>query len=80
MIVLDDMTAATLSNKNLYPVVTKLFIRGRTLNISIVFTTQSYFAVPKNNRIKSTHYFIMKTLDKQELHVIIHQKLLINSL
>ena len=37
-----------LSNKNLNPIVTELFIRGRKLNISVVFITQSYFAVLKN--------------------------------
>ena len=37
-----------LSNKNLNPIVTELFIRGRKLNISVVFVTQSYFAVLKN--------------------------------
>ena len=53
-----------LSNKKLNPVVTELFIRGRKLNISIVFITQSYFAVPKNIRLKSTRYFTMKILNK----------------
>ena len=46
-------------------IVTELFIRGRKLNISLVFITQSYFAVPKN--INSTHYFIMKIPNKGEL-------------
>ena len=48
-----------LSNTKLYPVVTELFIRGRKLNNSLVFVTQCYFAVPKNIRLNSTHYFIM---------------------
>ena len=47
MIVFDDMTADMLSNKKLNSVVTELFIIGRKLNISLVFITQSYFAVPK---------------------------------
>ena len=55
-----------LSNKKLNPVVTELFIRGRKLNISLVFITQSYFAVPKNIRQNSTHYFIMKIPNKRE--------------
>ena len=59
------------SNKKLNPVVTELFIRGRKLNISLLFITQSYFAVPKNIRLNSTHYFIMKTPNKRELTQII---------
>ena len=47
MIVFDDMIADMLSNKKPNPIVTELFIRGRKLNISLVFITQSYFAVPK---------------------------------
>ena len=59
-----------LSNKKLNPIVTELFIRGRKLNISIVFITQSYFSVPKNIRLNSTHYLIMKILKKGELQQI----------
>ena len=55
-----------LSNKNFNPIVTELFIRGGKLNISLVFITQSYFAVPKNIRLNYTHYFIMKIPNKQE--------------
>ena len=47
LIVFDDMIVDILSNKKLNPIVTELFIRGIKLNISIVFITQSYFAVPK---------------------------------
>ena len=47
LIVFDDMIADILSNKKLNLIVTKLFIRGRKLNIPLVFITQSYFAVPK---------------------------------
>ena len=56
-----------LSNKRLDIIVTELFIRGRKLNISLVFITQSYFPVPKNIRLNSTHYFIMKIPNKQKL-------------
>ena len=70
MIVLDDMIADMLNNKKLNPIVTELFIRGRKLNISLVFITQSYFAVPKNIRLHSEHYFIMKISNKQELQQI----------
>ena len=58
------MIADTLSNKNLNQTVTELFIKGRKLNISLVFITQSYFVVPKNIRLNSTHYFI-KTIPKK---------------
>ena len=53
-----------LSNKKLNPIVTELFIRGRKLSISLVFIKQSYFAVPKNIRLNSAHYFIMKIPNK----------------
>ena len=46
-VIFDDMIPDMLSNKKLNPIVIELFIRGRKLNISIVFITQSYFAVPK---------------------------------
>ena len=61
-------------NKKLNPIVTKLFIRGRKLNVSLVFITQSYFAVPKNISLNSTHYFIIKILNKQELRQIAFNK------
>ena len=60
LIVFDGMIADILSNKNLNPIVTELFIRGRKLNISLVFITQSDFPVPKNIRLNSKHYFVMK--------------------
>ena len=49
-----------LSNKTLNPIVTELFIGDRNLDISVVFITQFYFAVPKNIRVNYTHYFFMK--------------------
>ena len=67
LIVFDDMTADMLRSEKLNPIVTGLFIRGRKLNISLDFITQSYFAVPKNIRLNSTHYFIMKIPNKKEL-------------
>ena len=66
----DDMIADMINNKKLNPIVTKLFITGRKLNISIVFFTQSYFKVPKDVRLNSTHFFIMKTPNKRELQQI----------
>ena len=47
-----------------------MFIRGRKVNISIVFITQSYFKVSKDVRLNSTHFFIMKILNKRELQQI----------
>ena len=64
LIVFDDMIADVINNKKLNPIVTELFIRGRKLNISVVFITQSYFKVPKDVRLNSTHFFIMKILNK----------------
>ena len=64
------MITDMLNNKRLNPVVAKLFIKGRELNIFLVFITQSYFAVPKNFRLNSTHYFIMKIINKKELQQI----------
>ena len=57
LILFDDTIADMLSNKKLNPIVTELFIRGRKLNISLAFITQFYFAMPKNIRLDSTHYF-----------------------
>ena len=67
LIVFDDMITDMLSNKNLNPIVTELFIRGRKLNIFLVFIYKSYFTVLKKIWISSTHYFIMKILNKWEL-------------
>ena len=67
LIVFDDMIADMLSNKKFNPVVSELFIRGRKLNISLVSISQSYFAVPKNIRLNSRHYFIMKIPNIREL-------------
>ena len=66
-----DMIVDMFSNKKLNPMVTELFIRGKKLNISLVFITQFYFAVPKNIKLNSTHFFIMKIPNK--LHLIVHQ-------
>ena len=54
------MIADMVSNKKLQQIVTELFIRGGKLNISPVFITRSYFPVPKNTRLNSTHYFLWK--------------------
>ena len=69
LIVLDDMIANMIYNKKLNSVITELFIRGRKLNISLVFVTQPYFKVLKDVRLNSTHFFIMK-IPKRELQQI----------
>ena len=58
--VFDDMIAAMIHNKKLDSIVTKLFIRGRKLNISLAFITQSYFKVPKDVRLNTTHLLSQK--------------------
>ena len=60
-----------INNKKLNSIVTELFVRGKKLNISLVFITQSYFKVPKDVRLNSTHFFIMKILNKRELQQIL---------
>ena len=69
LIVFDDMIADMIHNKKLNSIVTKLFIRGRKLNVS-VFTTQSYFKVPKDVRLNTSHFFIAKIPNKRELQQI----------
>ena len=70
LIVFDYLIADMLSNKKLNPIVTELFVRGRKLNISFVFITQSYFAFPKNIRLISNNYFVMKISNKIDFQQI----------
>ena len=70
LIVFDDMIVDMINNNKLNSIVTELFIRGRKLNISIVFIMQSYFKVPKNARLNTTHFLIMKISNKKELQQI----------
>ena len=69
-IVFDDMIADMIKNKELNSIVTELFIRGRKLNISLIFITQSYFKVPKDIRLNTSHFFIIKIPNKRELQQI----------
>ena len=71
LIVFDDMIKGIMSNKKLQAIIKKLFIRCKKLNISFVFITQSYFSVPKDVRVNSTHYLIMKISNKRELKNIL---------
>ena len=68
LIVFDDNIANMLSKKKKRnPIITELFIRSRKLKISLVLISQSYFVVPKDIRVNSTCYFIMKIPNKQDL-------------
>ena len=64
------MIADIMSNKNFQAIIKDLFIRCSKLNIFLVFITQSYFSVPKDVRLNSTHYLIMKINNKRELQNI----------
>ena len=70
LIVFDDMIADVIHNKKLNSIVTELFIRGRKLNISFVFITQSHFKVPKDVRPSTSHFFIAKIPNKRGLQQI----------
>ena len=64
------MIADIMSKKKFQAIIKELFIRCWKLNISLVFITQSYFSVPKDVRLNSTHYLIMKINNKRELQNI----------
>ena len=70
LIAFDDMIADMIHNKKLNSVVGGLIIRGRKLNISLAFITQSYFKVPKDVRLNTSHFFISKITNKRELQQI----------
>ena len=67
LIVFDDMIADIMTNKKFQSIIKELFIRCRKINISLVFITQSYFFVPKDVRLNSKHYLIMKIGNRREL-------------
>ena len=69
LIVFEDMIAGIMTNKEFKAIIKELFIRCRKLSISLVFITQSYFSVPKDVRLNSTH-LIMKINNKRELQNI----------
>ena len=70
LIVFDDMIADIMANKKFQIIIKELFIRCRKINISLVFITQSYSSVPKDVRLNTTHYFIMKINNKKKLENI----------
>ena len=61
------MIADMINNKRVDTIVTELFIRGRKSNISLVSIMESYFKVPKDTRLNTTHCFIAKIRDKKGL-------------
>ena len=67
-IVFGDMIADMDNNEK----VTELYIRGRKLNTSLVFITQSFFKVPKDVRLNTAHFFIMKIPNKRELQQTVY--------
>ena len=70
LIIFDDMIADIMSSKKFKSIIKELSIRCRKLNISIVFITPSYFRTPKDARLNSTHYVIMKIQSRKELQKI----------
>ena len=70
LMVFDDMIADIMTNKKFQVIFKELFIRCRKVNISLVFIIQSYFSVPENVRLYSTHYLIMKINNRKELQNI----------
>ena len=65
-----DMIADIMTNKKFQVIIKEPFIRCRKLNTSLVFITRCYFSVPKDVRLNSTHYLIMKFNNKKELQNI----------
>ena len=68
LLVFDDTIADMIHNKKLNSIVTELFIRGRKLNISLAFITQSYFKVPKDIRLNTSHFLLQKSLIKENFN------------
>ena len=66
----DDIIADIMKNKKFQAIIKELFIRCRKLNIALVFITQSYFSIPKDGRLNSTHYLMMKINNKRKLENI----------
>ena len=70
LIIFDNMIADIMRSEKFKAIVKELFIRCRKLNVSIVFITQSYFRTPRDVRLNSTHYIILKISNKKELKII----------
>ena len=70
LVVFDDMIADIMTNKKFQVIIKELFIRCRKLNLTLVFIVQSYFSVPKDVRLNSRHYLIMKINNKREYKIL----------
>ena len=70
LIVFDNMITDVMTNKKFQAIIKELFIRCRKLNISLVAITKSYFSAPKDLRLNSTHYLILKINNRKELQNI----------
>ena len=66
LVVFNEMIADIMSNKKIHAITKELFIRCKKLNIPLVFITQSFFSVPKDVTLNSTHYLIMKINHRKE--------------
>ena len=75
LIIFEDMIADIMRSDIIKAIIKELFIRCRKLNISMVFITQSYFRTPKDARLNSTHYILMKMGNKKELKSIAEENL-----
>ena len=67
LIAFDAIFENIITNKKFLAIIKELLIRCRKLNSSLAFITQSYFSVPKDVRVYSTHYLIRKINNKREL-------------
>ena len=70
IIVFDGMIADIMTNKKFQAIIKELFIRCGKLNILLAFITQFYFSVPKDVRLNSINYLIMKINNKRKLQNI----------
>ena len=70
LIVFNDMTADIMINKKFQVIIKELFIRRRKMKIYLAFIPQYYFSVPKDVRLNSMHFLIMKIHNKIELQQI----------
>ena len=70
LIIFDGMIADIITYEKIQAAIKELFSRCRKLNISLPFITQTYFSVPKDVRLNSTHYLIRKINNKRELQNI----------
>ena len=70
LIVFDDMIADMIHNRKLNSIVSELFIRGKKLNVSLVFITQSYFKVPTDVKLNTSHFLLQKSRIKENFNIL----------